>query len=378
MQNHDAECQACAAWLIEQSRENRLRMKEETMDRKSMSLAFCLAISLCGLVINRSLVAQENERDREHNRCHEGQKFSDWSEAVNVGEPINSPDSNYSSWITNNGLSLYITTTRFSHLDSDGDIAVSQRSRLNDPWGEPVRLGPNVNTVGFNEGFPSISEDGLDLYFQSNRPGGCGAVADLYVSHRPDPTDDFGWQEALNLGCAVNSSDINNGPDFFQAHGTDYLYYVQTNPPGGIGTLPNIVVSARPTGTGDFAWGSPIPVNELNSEYEQGRPSIRRTDGLEMLFTSQRPGFGVRDIWVSTRESLWSPWSPPVNLGPTINTQYDDAGQNLDFEGTTLYFWSNRPGGFGVRDVYTSTRCSCEDPDNDGSDGRRHHSCKEN
>jgi hypothetical protein len=347
------------------------------MNAKKASFAFCMAVALCSLaIINRSLVAQESERDREHNRCREGQKFSDWSEPVNMGEPINSPDSNQASWITKDGLSLYITTTRFSHLLSDEDIAVSHRSRLNDPWGEPVRLGPNVNTVGYNDSFPSISEDELDLYFHSPRPGGCGA-ADLYVAHRTDPTDDFGWQEAVNLGCVVNSPGPDNGPDFFRADGTDHLYYVQTNPPGGIATLPNIVVSTRPTGRGDFGWGSPIPVNELNSEYEQGRTSIRRTDGLEMLFTSQRPGFGVRDIWVSTRESLWLPWSPPVNLGSTINTQYDDAAPNLDFEGTTLYFWSNRPGGFGVRDLYTSTRCSCEDPDNDGSEGRRHHSCKE-
>jgi hypothetical protein len=210
----------------------------KTVNTKKMSLAFCVAVSLSGLAItNRSLVAQEPERDHAHNQCREGQKFSDWSEPVNMGEPINLSGSNQASWITRDGLSLYITTTRFSHLLSDEDIAVSQRSSLEDPWGEPVRLGPNVNTVGHNDSFASISEDGLDLYIHSNRPGGCGA-ADLYVSHRTDPTDDFGWQEAVNLGCVVNNPVRNNGPDFFQADGTDYLYYVRPTPRAASGSCP--------------------------------------------------------------------------------------------------------------------------------------------
>ncbi len=277
-----------------------------------------------------------------------------------MGESINSPDNNSHSWITKDGLSLYITTTRFSHSDTDQDIAVSQRRSVNDPWGTPVRLGPNVNTVGYNDAVPSISEDGLDLYFNSPRPHptGCGA-ADLYVSHRTDPTDDFGWQKSVNMGCIVNSTGPDNGPDFFQANGTDYLYYLQTNPPGGLGDV-DIVVSTRPTGEAD--WGSPVPVNELNSSYQEGRTALRRADGLEIFFTSLRPVLigNPADIWVSTRESLSSPWSPPENLGPPINIpDYTSGGANLDFDGTTLYFWSNRPGGFakaGGRDLYTSTR----------------------
>src|SRR5437773_1822673 len=94
--------------------------------------------------------------------------------------------------ITNDGLSLYITTTRFSQNANDEDIGVAHRSNLTAPWSASVRLGPNVNTVGFNDAVPTISEDGLDLYFHSPRPGGCGA-ADIYVSHRDDPSDDFGW-----------------------------------------------------------------------------------------------------------------------------------------------------------------------------------------
>src|SRR5262249_2887534 len=212
-----------------------------------------------------------------------------------------------------------------------------------------VPLGPNVNTVGFNDALPSISEDGLDMYFHSARPGGCG-LADIYVSHRDDPTDDFAWEAAVDLGCIVNNSGHNNGPDFFQANGTDFLYYVQENAPGHIGneTNPNIVVSTRPTGGGIDDWSAPVVVTELNSIYVQGRPAIRRTDGLEMIISraGDPAGFGGTDMYYSTRPCLSSPWSTPVNLGPTINTPYNDGGQSLDFSGTTLFFFSDRPGGF--------------------------------
>ena len=42
-------------------------------------------------------------------------------------------------------------------------------------WGTPSNLGPTVNTA-FTDGCPSISRDGLSLFFASNRPGGFGGL----------------------------------------------------------------------------------------------------------------------------------------------------------------------------------------------------------
>jgi HYR domain/WD40-like Beta Propeller Repeat len=285
--------------------------------------------------------------------------YGAWSAPVNMGPDINGPFNESHPWITKDGLSLYITTTRFSQNVNDEDIAVAHRSSLTAPWSTPVRLGPNVNTVGFNDSVPSISEDGLDLYFHSPRPGGSGA-ADIYVSHRLDATDDFAWQPAVNLGSAVNNSGPDNGPVFFQANGTDYLYFLQINTPGHIGTAtnPNIVLSTRGTGSGITGWGTPVVVTELNSTFTQGRPAIRRADGLEMCIsrTADPAGFGGTDTYCSIRPSLSSSWPTPVNQGPTINTPFNDGGEAFDFSGTTLFFFSDRPGGFGMRDLYTATR----------------------
>src|SRR5437773_11608401 len=54
--------------------------------------------------------------------------------------------------------------------------------------------------------------------------------------------------------------------------------------------------------------------------------------------------------------STFSEWSAPVNLGPTVNTGSIDAGPALSKDGESLYFHSNRPGGFGGNDIWVSQR----------------------
>ena len=69
-------------------------------------------------------------------------------------------------------------------------------------FGEPVNLGVAINVPDCCQGQPSISVDGLSLYFVSNRPGGSGD-SDLWVAARP--TKDDAWSVPSNLGPAVNS-----------------------------------------------------------------------------------------------------------------------------------------------------------------------------
>jgi Tol biopolymer transport system component len=45
-----------------------------------------------------------------------------------------------------------------------------------------------------------------------------------------------------------------------------------------------------------------------------------------------------------------------VNLGPLVNSAGNDGGPMLSFDGTTLYFNSERPGGYGFYDLYMITR----------------------
>src|SRR3989449_4160539 len=116
----------------------------------------------------------------------------------------------------------------------DLDIWVSQRASVNDPWGPPQPLGPNVNSNAADLA-PGLSPDGHRMYFGSLRAGGCGG-SDLYVSHRHDAKDDFGWEPAVNLGCVVNTPSDELFPTFFEddVTGMTTLYYA-SNRPGGLG-----------------------------------------------------------------------------------------------------------------------------------------------
>jgi hypothetical protein len=213
------------------------------------------------------------------------------------------------------------------------------------------------------------------MFFQSPRPDGCGA-ADLYVSWRKNKRDDFGWQAPVNLGCTINSPFNEAAPNYFEDEetGTTTLYFASSRP-GGPGAPGSFHIYAS-TLEDDGLFGPAVLVPELNSPYAETTTAIRR-DGLEFFLRSTRPEgrIGLEDLWVSTRESTLDPWSTPVNLGPTVNYPgYNTAGPALSWAGTTLYFWSDRPGGFGARDLYVTTRQRIrgEGPDDDMAEKRVH------
>ena len=283
----------------------------------------------------------------------DGPQWGPWSMPINLGPLVNSPLDDNRPAISKDGLSLYITSGRpggFGGLD----IWVSHRASVDDPWGPPQNLGPTVNS-SVNDVAPAFSPDGHRMYFHSFRPGGCG-LADLYVSRRRDTRDDFGWGPPEDLGCVVNTPYVNAGPTIFEdeATGITTLYFtVQNNPPGSDQGF-DIYASTRIGDEGAF--GPPVLVPELSSPFRDTRTAIRR-DGLEIFLSSGRPaGVGNEDLWVSTRASTLDPWPTPVNLGAVVNTTAFDGGPALSFDGTTLYFHSNRPGGFGGNDLYVTTR----------------------
>jgi hypothetical protein len=290
-------------------------------------------------------------------------EWGPWSAPVNLGAVVNSPSNDQHPAISKDGLSLYISSDRPGGLGGL-DIWVSRRTSLDDPWGAAENLGPNINSVG-NDLAPTFSPDGHELYFHSTGRGGCG-LADLFVARRHDKRDDFAWEPAENLGCVVNSAFPDAGPTIFadEATGITTLYFtrdtVQNDPPASSQGF-DVYASTR---TGDEgAFGLPVLVPELSSPFRDTRTTIRR-DGLEIILSSGRPGgAGSEDLWVSTRGSTTDPWGTPVNLGPGVNSSAFDGAPALSFDGTTLYFFSERPGGFGKRDLYMTTRTRLRGPD---------------
>ncbi len=279
------------------------------------------------------------------------QRFSDWSAPVDLGSTVNSAGVDGCPALSRDGLSLYFASTRPGGQGGI-DLWVTQRGSLDDPWNTPTNLGTTINT-GADELCPALSTDGHLLFFASNRPGGCGG-RDLYVSRRRDARDDFGWGPPENLGCTVNSSLDDFGEVYYEREDGVGMLYFNSNRAGGAGAQ-DLYVTVRGS---DGSFGTATPVVELNTEFNDQQPAISR-DGLEFIFTSDRPGSsGSLDLWVATRASTSDPWSPPVNLGPIVNSAAPDKRPALSWNGTELYFGSNRlrPNGASDEDLYVSRR----------------------
>ena len=277
-------------------------------------------------------------------------KFEEWSVPVNLGPLVNSPFDDISPHVSKNGLSLYFASTRNFGSFGGEDLWISKRAADDDPWGVPVNLGSIINASS-NERAPALSRDGHFLFFNSDRPGGFGG-SDIWVSWRSHTHDDFGWQEPVNLGAAINTAAFEGGAAFFESDdtGLPQLYFV-SNRPGGAG-MQDIYVS---TVSGGW-FGPSVRVAELSSQQSDLSPAIRH-DGLEIFIGSNRPGtLGLNDLWVATRRTIFDVWSDPVHLGSVINSASNETFPSLSSDGRTLFFNANRSDSVGGLDLYMVSR----------------------
>jgi serine/threonine protein kinase/Tol biopolymer transport system component len=207
-----------------------------------------------------------------------------WGTPVHLGADLNSEQNQWTPCLSADGLSLYFSKGWYT-----GDLWVARRNGLGEPWGVPESLGPAVNGPGWNMG-PSISADGLELFFCSTRPGGYGGP-DLYVTKRATISEP--WGPAMNLGPTINTS-----------------------------------------------YG--------NTLYGEWSPNIS-PDGLVLFFASARPPGSASnlDLWMTRRTTRDDPWEPPTHLGYPVNSASHESGPCVSSDGRTLYFSSGRPGGSG-------------------------------
>jgi Tol biopolymer transport system component len=261
---------------------------------------------------------------------------------TNLGSTVNSPAWDGTPDITADGLTLFFDSARPGGYGG-GDLWVATRETLQNPWGEPVNLGPEVNSSAV-EGCPGISADGLKLYLVSTRPGGSGNM-DLWVTKRSGLSES--WGEPVNLGTTVNSSADDAGP-VISSDGLSLLF--SSNRAGGHGGQ-DLYVSTR--ATTDDPWGDPVNLGPtVNSSAWDYEPALS-PDGLSLFFGSGRSGgYGSDDVWVTRRETTDDPWVEPVNLGPEVNSSSGEGAPFISPDGSTLYFGSNRSGGSGGADIW--------------------------
>lgn len=277
---------------------------------------------------------------------------SEWSEPVNLGEPVNSAANEMNAALSPDELSLYFVSTRPGGLGG-ADIWVSRRASLDGAWETPVNLGPNVNGPGL-EASPAISIDGHLLFFSSDRPGGQGSN-DVYLARRADKSDDLAWGPPVNLGPEVNTAGFEAGGFYLQSgeDGSANLYFVR-----GPNTV-QLDIYAAPVNVDGEPRGPAAPVAELNDPdpaITDAHPSLR-LDGREVVLHSTRAGgSGGADLWRSTRRSVHEPWSTPANMGMPLNTAAGETQPTLSYSARTLIFSSTQSGGLGGSDIWMTTR----------------------
>jgi hypothetical protein len=276
---------------------------------------------------------------------------------TNLGPTVNSSRSDGLPRITADGLELYFNSNRSGGY-GDYDLWVATRGKIDDDWGEPMNLGSTINT-STADACPSISADGLTLFFASSRPGGYGN-SDLYVTTRQTTDDPFG--PPVNLGPTVNSSSLDSGP-CISIDGLSLFF--MSNRPGGSGG-DNVWLTTRETINGE--WSAPVNLGpNVNGSGLAGFPYIS-DDGLLLFFASIRAGgYGAVDIWLAKWNTKDDTWGAPVNLGPVINSSRDELSVCISGNGSTLFFSSRRSGGVGDQDIWQAPIIPTVDFDDDGN-----------
>ena len=224
-------------------------------------------------------------------------------------------------------------------------------------FGEPTNLGAPVNS-SYDECTPNISADGLSLYFGeylNNVPSGYGGM-DIWRSTRDTVEDDWGVPE--NLGPLINTS-VDDSSTCISADGL-VLYFASMRA-GGSGHW-DLWGATRVTT--DDPWGEPNNLGPtVNSEYQELCPCLS-ADGLSLYFsdgplTFRPEGLGGGDLWVARRATVFDPWGPPENLGPAVNSSAYDISPSISSDGRVLFFQSTRSGG--PADLWMTSRATTED-----------------
>jgi phosphohistidine phosphatase SixA len=285
-----------------------------------------------------------------------------FGEPTNLGPAVNSSRDEYDPSISTDGLSLYFSIVYPPSGYGGSDLYVARRETTDDDWNTVVNLGQVVNSEAYEFGH-DISYDGLSLYFNA-WAWGSGDV-DVLVTTRAQASDP--WGPPVNLGPPVNTSANESSPhisdDGLSLYFCDWGMQVSYRP-GGMGHE-DLWIATRASVSDP--WGPPVNLGgPVNTPYRDNNPDTS-ADGLVLLITSNRHGgFGGSDIWMSRRTTTEDDWGLPMNLGPTVNGPASEEGQTISVDGKILYFHSNRSGGIGGYDLWQAPIIPITDLNDDG------------
>ncbi|MBI3135687.1 MAG: OmpA family protein [Bacteroidetes bacterium] len=249
------------------------------------------------------------------------------------------------------------------HKDLVRESDAAQRNYINKKISEcrtgqelkatPVRvwidnLGDSINTE-YPEFSPVISADNRVLFYTARRPDSYGNAKDetgtffedIYYTSR-----EYGgeWSGSQNIEQPINTvshdATVGLAPD-----GKSLLTYRGLNSKNG----DIFITRQNPDGT----WQEPVSIGaNINTKYHESSATLS-FDEKTLFFESDQPGgFGQHDIYVSYWDEEKQEWGKPLNLGPTINTEFEEKGVFFHPDNRTLYFSSNGHNNIGGLDIF--------------------------
>ncbi|GAB3343735.1 hypothetical protein GCM10027429_34740 [Marivirga atlantica] len=206
-------------------------------------------------------------------------------------------------------------------------------------------VGESINSA-WPDYAPVLNEDETVMIFTSRRQqdntnenvdSDNFYFEDIFISKRKGVT----WDDAKNIGTNINT--LYHDSNLYLTRDGKTLYIYSDEGRGDI---------FYSTENENEEWSKPRPIEgRINSEGFSEQSVCISADGEFMLFASNRPGgFGGFDIYGCYKEN--GKWMRPFNMGPVINTKYDEDGPYLANDGITLYFSSKGQKGFGGFDVF--------------------------
>lgn len=179
-------------------------------------------------------------------------------------------------------------------------------------------------------GEPFLSPDGRKLFFVADLP------PDIWMSEKKE---DGTWNAAVKLDAPVNSYAGEWNPTL-SARGT--MYFASTRTDSGK-VAPDGKIYRAPLVNGKY--GTAEPLTGLINREDAGDPCISPDESFLVFSSWRKGGYGGTDLYLSRRGANGD-WSQPVNLGPTINTPFEEVGPRISADGKYLFFhrrdkWQN-------------------------------------
>lgn len=240
------------------------------------------------------------------------------------------------------------------HLQDEALLGIQQTAHAKELVETPLEfeienLGPVINSR-FPDYSPVISVDENALFYTSRRlrrdSSNAGFIdrttggyfEDIYVSYR-DRRGQWQEPELLNLNTQGHNATMNVAPD------GQTLYVYRDDDGDG-----NIYESKLVGET----WTEPEKMGPtINSSHWETHIAVT-ADGETAYFISNRPGgLGGRDIW-QVKKLPTGEWSKALNLGPVLNTEYEEDAVFISPDEKTLYFSSQGHTSMGGFDIFTS------------------------